>query len=345
MLNISISSFFPFYSRNNGLSNADLQLATRMKEGRCTPADEAILDTFLIKINDAFTSPEGKTFFENPTVQRRLIKGVLDEKITDQRILDRLKDCAVCLTQDDQIDLIKSRANVIRHFSFEQFVQIGFVLRFFDADQSAEFFNDPAFQVMTVDALFQGRKVDPCFADGLQRCTSNLPPASQEQFASYLCNDPSSIFWKCFNLFTELSDQRQQSIADAIRNDKFNTASNPLLTLAQNLKKFTNPRVRLAIANAIAVNKFGKETAVFLAIAQNLSIFKDANPGVQQEIAKAIQWRKFGTDPVVLQVVAENLSIFTDPQARQMIELTIENGKFDNDLARATILSFQQQGG
>ncbi len=419
MLTARFSSFFRWSYQNNGLSTVDLQLATRMKEGRCTPADEARLNTLL-------ASPEGKTFFENPTVQRKLVKRVLDGMLTDQRVLERLKDCPVCLTEDEQIDLIRNRTGVIIHLSPERCAEIGFVLRFFCSDQQVAlrllnshlvlpearvesisnalhqkhqegvafetianrmmdstlhpwkvlsneqlaqaildktenqlerqqfetmlasdkervtFFNASAVQVMIVEALCNGRQIDPGMLVGLQHCAPNLPRDNQRQLAKAMHSGKfataSPVLQTVAQNLTLFTDpEAQRTVARAIYDRQFGTDSAVLLAIAQHLATFTDPQAQRTIAWAICARQFGTDSAVLLAIAQHLAIFIDSE--AQRLIAEAIYARQFGTDSAVLQAVAQHLSIFTDPEMQYLIAEAIQNGKFGTNPAALQVVA------
>lgn len=117
MLTFPPSSIVDFCAPTTGLSG-HAQLATRLKDGSCTDADENKINSLLINLD----SEESKRFFNNSTVQRRLLKGFLDGKITDGRITDgriksALEQCTPSLKPADQINIIQSRAEKISTLS------------------------------------------------------------------------------------------------------------------------------------------------------------------------------------------------------------------------------------
>ncbi len=305
----------------------------------------------------------------NPAVQRKLVKGVLDGTLTDQRIVDRLKDCAVCLTQDDQIDLIRSRTRVIIHPSPERCAEIGFVLRFFCAEQQV------ALRVLNTQLRLPEESVDvvQTTTPTMESISSDRPQEKQESpafetIANRMFGTAMAIWNVCDAYFRqgEVLDHAQLAEAILYENDNqterqqfetllasdeeraafFNDSAvqvmivealherqkidpDMLLAIAQHLASFSDPAAQQKIAGAIYCRKFGTDTAVLLTIAEHLSIFTDSE--AQRTIAWAIYECHFGSDSAVLRTLAYHLGLFTDSEAQRAIAWAIEDGKFGVD--------------
>jgi hypothetical protein len=256
------------------------------------------------------------TDFNNPVVQKELLEAVMTGTVTDEVILNGLRNCTPCISPEDQNQILNDKLDFF----------VGTIHGHPEAMVACKFFIDPSAQRTIAYAIQEGR-----FG-----AEAGVLTALAGQLAAF--TDPFAL----------------RVIAAAIRAGRFGAEAGVLTALAGQLAVFTELIAQRNIAAAIRDGRFGAEAGVLTALIAKLAVFTDSSaqrtiavairegrfgamtgqlavliePAAQGTIASAIGGGLFGADAGMLTALAGQLATFTDPAAQGTIASAIGGGLF-----------------
>lgn len=253
-----------------------------------------------------------QNFFNNAIVQRKLIKGIIEQTLDDKRITTALKNAIPNLGDRDSIMLEKSDAIATLFYSAPS---MSFILRFFTG--MAEWAQNEFADILLAGKFGKDDKVLEAIIENLDIIKDPAPELALKVARAIrrgAFGDKPSVLLKLVKKFDCLSVNKmyspdvQKELASAISERRFGADSGVLIAVAERFDIFSHPDAQKIIAQAIKPRVFGKADAVLMAVAENLKHFTTTD--ALRAVVVALCDEVFGTNPAVLLEVVEHLKKF-----------------------------------
>jgi hypothetical protein len=273
-------------------------------------------------------------FFQDPIVQRKLVKGVIEGTLKNKKVIEQMQECQVTINSSDQDAIVNKGLDWVLDIVKRQ-SENAFILRFLGKTSSGAL--SEASQEKIANTILQGKFGDNVdvltevakmmgilTSVGAQKILAQA--IRQEEFGNNLTVMLEIV--KHFDTFT--SEEAQSELAYAIREGALSFNKDVLIEVANNLDKFTRPKAQRIIASMIysayvpekprsdwlhpavpathEVKRFSHDVDLILAVAGNLRAFTDTR--ARLNIACAISEGVFGNNVVVQTKVASHLDMF-----------------------------------